>query len=136
MFFNSDSSDKTIEIAFDFASKLKRGDVVALLGDLGAGKTLFTKGIGSKFGFAASEISSPTFSLLNIYESQKNTFYHFDWYRLENKKDLENIGAIEYLYGDGISIIEWYDPKIMEIENCITVKISWISEFERKIEIT
>ena len=112
MIFRSDSSEKTKSIAAEFASTLKKGDVVALVGDLGAGKTLFTKGIGLNFGLKESDIYSPTFSLLNIYDAGEISIYHFDWYRLGKKKDLEDIGAIEYLYGEGISIVEWYDSKI------------------------
>jgi tRNA threonylcarbamoyladenosine biosynthesis protein TsaE len=110
--FLSRSNEETREFARQFACTLQRGDAVALTGGLGAGKTQFTKGIADVFNVDA-DITSPTFTLLNIYtgtwRGEPIHLYHFDLYRLETIDELYNIGFDEYLYGDGISIIEWAD---------------------------
>jgi tRNA threonylcarbamoyladenosine biosynthesis protein TsaE len=106
------SSEETRELARQFACSLKRGDCVALIGTLGAGKTQFTRGIADVFN-CAEKLTSPTFTILNIYDGERSgerfSIHHFDWYRLNSHEELYNIGFEEYLYGDGISIIEWAD---------------------------
>ena len=89
-----------------FASKLKEGnEVIAFYGDLGAGKTTFTRGIADFFNLK-HEVSSPTFSLVNEYETPQIKIYHFDMYRINSLEDLESTGFFDYL-GKGIFIIEW-----------------------------
>jgi tRNA threonylcarbamoyladenosine biosynthesis protein TsaE len=106
------SSEETRELARQFACSLKHGDCVALIGGLGAGKTEFTRGIADVFN-CTEQLTSPTFTILNIYDGSRSgeqfSLHHFDWYRLTSPDELYNIGFEEYLYGNGISMIEWAD---------------------------
>ena len=103
--FVSNSEQDTKAFAKKLASKLSKGDVVVLTGELGAGKTKFTEGFLSYFGLE-NEISSPTFTIVNEYKNDKTTIYHFDVYRLENSDEFYAIGGEEY-FEKGICIIEW-----------------------------
>lgn len=105
MEFIIDSVEKTIELGFHLGSKLKAGDIVCLNGDLGAGKTHFTKGIAKGLGIQ-EQITSPTFTIVNEYEGRLK-LYHFDVYRVNDPDEIENIGFDEYIFGKGVSIIEW-----------------------------
>lgn len=102
----SNSIDETIAIGKQFAEELKQGDIVCLNGNLGAGKTHFVKGVASFFGVNEAEVNSPTFTLINEY-SGTLPIYHFDCYRLKNEQEALEIGAEEYLFGEGVSLIEW-----------------------------
>ncbi|MBE5816465.1 MAG: tRNA (adenosine(37)-N6)-threonylcarbamoyltransferase complex ATPase subunit type 1 TsaE [Clostridiales bacterium] len=102
----SHSTEETIDIGYQIASYLKKGDCVLLYGDLGAGKTAITKGIASYFGFNKDNVISPTFTIVNQYPANVN-IYHFDLYRLDSEDMLDDIGFDEYIYSDAISIIEW-----------------------------
>lgn len=99
------SEYKTKEYASKLASILKKGDVIVLSGELGAGKTKFVEGLLSYFGLQ-SEISSPTFTIVNEYKNDKINIYHFDLYRLGDIYEFENIGGEEY-FSKGICIFEW-----------------------------
>lgn len=103
--FISDSPEQTRQIAADFAKTLKAGDVVLYEGDLGAGKTAFTKGIGEALEVEEA-VTSPTFAIVNEYEGRLPLF-HFDLYRLENYDDLYSIGFFDYLTRGGIIAAEW-----------------------------
>ncbi len=103
--FNSKSEDETKSFSKKFASKLNKGDVLVLSGDLGSGKTKFTEGILSYFGLE-DEISSPTFTIVNEYKKDDVNIYHFDVYRLEDSSEFYAIGGEEY-FENGICIIEW-----------------------------
>ena len=103
--FISDSPEQTRQIAADFAKTLKAGDVVLYEGDLGAGKTAFTKGIGEALS-VEDAVTSPTFAIVNEYEGRLPLF-HFDLYRLENYDDLYSIGFFDYLTRGGIIAAEW-----------------------------
>ena len=103
--FESHSTEETFKIAQEFAKSLESGDIVALSGDLGAGKTAFTAGIAAALGVKES-VTSPTFTIVNQYDGDI-TLYHFDAYRLENVATSECDWMDDYLFGDGISIIEW-----------------------------
>ena len=96
---------ETKEFAKNFASKLEKGDIIVLSGDLGAGKTKFVEGILTYFGMQ-EEISSPTFTIVNEYHNEKIDIYHFDLYRLKDIYEFENIGGEEY-FNKGICIFEW-----------------------------
>lgn len=104
-YYTSTSESDTLNFAKDFAKTLKIGDVVVLSGDLGAGKTKFTEGILSYFGLD-SEISSPTFTIVNEYKNKDISIFHFDVYRLEDVDEFYAIGGEEY-FEKGICIIEW-----------------------------
>ena len=101
----SKSELDTINFAKDFAKNLKKDSTIVLNGDLGSGKTKFTEGILSFFGLE-SEISSPTFTIVNEYKNENATIYHFDVYRLKSTDDFFDIGGEEY-FENGICIIEW-----------------------------
>ena len=103
--FTSHNSSETMKFASELASTLHVGDVVALSGELGAGKTKFTEGFLKYFGLD-NQISSPTFSIVNEYKKDNIHIYHFDVYRLEDVDEFYAIGGEEY-FSSGICIIEW-----------------------------
>lgn len=133
--FISKSIDDTYKIASDFADSLTIGDIVLLNGDLGAGKTVFVKAVTEKFSKGEAVAVSPTFLIVNVYETAP-PIYHFDLYRINDDSELDAIGAEEYLFGDGISFVEWperaagYFPK-----TAIKVDIEKLGLNERKIRI-
>lgn len=133
MKIQSGSPEQTIEIAREFAGKVKAGSVICLRGELGAGKTHFVRGFVQGFGFTGNEVSSPTFTVINEYHGDIS-IYHFDCYRLEHYSEAVEIGAEEYLYGDGISIIEWPD-KISELlpNDSVNITIHVLSENKREL---
>lgn len=101
------SVEETLTLGADYAKGLKPGDVVALEGDLGAGKTHFVKGVASAFGVAEADVTSPTFSIIQEYRGRGVTVYHIDAYRIGHESELRNLGIEEILYGDGICLVEW-----------------------------
>jgi tRNA threonylcarbamoyladenosine biosynthesis protein TsaE len=102
----SNSEEETKQCAHRLAGQLKRGDIVLLQGDLGAGKTTFVKGLAQGLKITPKKVNSPTFVLMNQYKGRL-PIYHFDLYRLGNPKELDTLDFDEYFYGEGISIIEW-----------------------------
>lgn len=102
------SESETFEAARKFAQQLQRGDVVALYGDLGSGKTRFAKGVSSGLG-VKEHVTSPTFVVVNEHKDGRIPVYHFDFYRLRSVAELAEIGFDEYIYGDGICLLEWAD---------------------------
>ena len=132
----TNSAEETMLIGEKLAKKLKPGDVVALYGNLGSGKTTFTKGIGKGLGVKDSKrINSPTFVLIKEYDG-KIPLYHLDLYRMDDLKEIENLAIEEYIYGNGITVIEWAE-KIKSIlpENHISVKFKVKGVSEREILI-
>ncbi len=114
----------TFKAGMELGSLCKRGDIVLLDGELGAGKTVFTKGLGKGLGIDET-ISSPTFTILQVYESGRIPMYHFDVYRIGSVEEMDGIGYEDYFYGDGVCLIEWAGL-IEEIlpSDCIKVSIS------------
>jgi tRNA threonylcarbamoyladenosine biosynthesis protein TsaE len=132
----SKSVDETIKIGAKFAKGLKRGDCVALIGDLGAGKTVFTKGIARGLGVKnARYVNSPTFVIIKEYEG-RFPLYHFDLYRLDEHSGFDDMNYEEYFYGDGVTVIEWAD-KIKELlpDRHWRVNLKAIDEKQRDIKI-
>jgi tRNA threonylcarbamoyladenosine biosynthesis protein TsaE len=131
----SNSVEETIEAGYEFGKQLKRGDVVCLDGDLGAGKTHFVKGVASYFGIEPEKVSSPTYTLIHEYSGDISV-YHFDCYRLKSETEAIEIGAEEYFYGEGICLIEW-PKKIGSLvpEEAIWIQISHLSDQKREIII-
>ena len=132
------SEKETKNFAKNFAKKLKGSEVIALIGDLGAGKTVFTKGLAKGLGIK-DIVSSPTFVLMKCYKGKKQVC-HIDAYRLNSAEDLINIGLLEYLKKPKvITIIEWADkiPEFFEkLDDYIEIKIEHgKKEGERVIEI-
>lgn len=109
--FTTASAEETVELGKKIGSFLKKGDIIAMQGTLGAGKTTITKGIAQALGINET-ITSPTFCLISEYEG-KMPLYHMDVYRLDGAEDFANLGTEDMLYGEGVSIIEWSE-KIME----------------------
>jgi tRNA threonylcarbamoyladenosine biosynthesis protein TsaE len=127
----------TINIGRIIGECLIAGDIVALIGDMGTGKTCLTQGIARGLRVPDSyAITSPTFTLINEYPG-KYILYHFDIYRLQGSIDLDNIGYEEYFFGKGVSIVEWAE-KIMDIipDNAIKIFFTFIEENMRRIEIS
>lgn len=104
--FISTSTQETIKFAANLAKSLRKGDILCLFGDLGTGKTTFVKGIAQGLKVKSSEVNSPTFVLLNIYEG-KIPMYHFDLYRLEHIHEISRLGYEEFFYNEGVTIVEW-----------------------------
>lgn len=131
----SGSESETFKFGKEFSKSLKKGDLVALIGELGSGKTIFVKGICS--GLGANEIPlSPTFSLINEYHGDV-TIYHFDFYRIKSIQELYDIGYEDYFFSKDICLIEWANL-ISEIlpKKYIEVKIENLpAENEREITI-
>ena len=109
----SKSASHTKRLGRSIAKRLARGDIIALFGDLGSGKTTLTKGIAEKMGVRSARVNSPTFVLLKTYKARL-PLYHFDFYRAKDILDAYRIGCEEYFFGDGVSVIEWAD-RIKEI---------------------
>lgn len=98
------------EETFNFGKKIgqlaKPGQIVTLIGDLGVGKTVFTQGVAQGLGIT-EPINSPTFTIIQVYESGRIPFYHFDVYRIGDIEEMEEIGYDDYFWGEGICLIEW-----------------------------
>jgi len=109
------------------------GDVLGLIGDLGCGKTEFVRGFVAALR-AGCEVHSPSFSILNIYETPKFQVYHFDFYRLKKQAELVEIGFEEYMYGAGVCLIEWADmfPEVLP-DTVRLIRISDLGGSGRKI---
>ena len=112
--FTSNSVEETIAFARDWAQTLRPNDVVALIGDLGAGKTHFVKGLLQGLE-SAEEATSPTFTLVHEYRCGRLPVFHFDFYRLKERSEIDEIGFDEYLEEGGITVIEWADrfPQVL-----------------------
>lgn len=107
--FSLKTPKDTIKLGNVLGSVLKASDVICLNGDLGAGKTLLSKSIAEGMGIEPQEVTSPTFAIMNVYDSSSIPIYHFDWYRLNDVDELYDVGYEEYLDSDGVCIIEWAD---------------------------
>ncbi len=102
------SERETWELGFQTGRTAKPGQVYTLIGDLGVGKTIFTKGFAAGLGIE-EPVSSPTFTIVQIYEEGRLPFYHFDVYRIGDAEEMDEIGYEDYIYGEGVSLIEWAD---------------------------
>jgi|WetSurMetagenome_2_1015567.scaffolds.fasta_scaffold00509_2 tRNA threonylcarbamoyladenosine biosynthesis protein TsaE len=132
---NSHSVQETREAGARLAKRSKPGDVFALVGALGVGKTEFVRGfVEALCGTAA--VRSPTFSIVNIHEAPDFPVYHFDFYRIKNREDLTEIGFYEYSRSDGVVLVEWADlfPDVLP-ETTRNIRFVDKGNDERKIEI-
>ena len=131
--FTSNSVAETIAFAREWSQSLLPNDVVALVGDLGAGKTHFVKGLLQGFE-SAEEATSPTFTLIHEYRSGRLPVFHFDFYRLNRQSEIGEIGFDEYLDEGGIAVIEWADrfPQVLPARTR-WLRIEAVSEAERTI---
>jgi len=131
------SPNQTKLMATEFAINLSAGSVLALNGDLGSGKTHFVQGLAAGLKINdESYVCSPSFTLVNEYKG-KIPVYHIDFYRLKDNIDLDSIGIEEYIYGNGITIIEWANkfPHILP-NNTIQIDFKILGETKREIKIT
>ncbi len=104
--YETNSAEETFALGKQLGETAKPGQVFTLIGDLGVGKTVFTQGVAK--GLDITEpISSPTFTIVQVYEEGKIPFYHFDVYRIGDVEEMEEIGYEDYFYGDGVCFIEW-----------------------------
>jgi tRNA threonylcarbamoyladenosine biosynthesis protein TsaE len=126
----SNSAAETEDLGRRLVQEIQPGSVLALTGDLGAGKTQFVKGLVAGLGSRAA-VTSPTFTIVHEYLDGRLPVYHFDFFRLEDRQSIVPLGLDDYFFGDGISVIEWAD-KFPEI---IPEPARWIS-FETKSEST
>ncbi len=131
----SNSPENTEEFGFIFSKDIKNGDVIAINGELGAGKTTFIKGVLKGLHYNEN-VTSPTYTLVNEYDA-KFKIIHIDCYREQKLNRWLDIGIMDYLMGNNVVIIEWseYIEKILP-KNMIQINIDYISKFERKIKIS
>lgn len=139
MVYESFSAADTMQIARSIAGQAKPGEIYALTGDLGTGKTIFAKGFAAGLGIDSS-VTSPTFAILNEYHDGRLPLYHFDVYRIKSIFEMEDTGYDEYFYGNGVCLVEWAEL----IADLIPEGSVWISvnkdlskhEDYRQIKIT
>ena len=133
----SGNPEETFVIGKIIGENLAVTDVVALIGELGTGKTCLTQGIARGIGVPeGSHVTSPSFTLINEYKGRM-MLYHFDLYRLRGRRDIEDMGYEEYFFGEGVSVIEWAD-KIKDIlpEKALFISIKNLDENKREIVIS
>lgn len=129
--FISRRAEDTLKFATEYAKSLKGGDIVLLSGDMGAGKTVFAKGVAKGLGID-DEVLSPTYAYMNDYGGK---LYHYDCYRLKSGVHAEALGLTDYFYAGGICLIEWADNiKDVLPEGCKTVTINKLDDDTRSIE--
>lgn len=117
------SEEETYELGVRLAENAEPGQIFSLIGDLGTGKTVFTKGMAAGLGIT-EPVSSPTFTIVQVYEEGRMPFYHFDVYRIGDIEEMDEIGYEDYFYGDGICLVEWANliEELMP-ESTITIRI-------------
>ena len=108
MVIETNTERETYELGVEMGERAGAGQVYTLVGDLGVGKTVFTKGLAAGLGIM-EPVSSPTFTIVQIYEEGRLPFYHFDVYRIGDVEEMDEIGYEDYIYGGGVSLIEWAD---------------------------
>lgn len=126
--FISKSVEETIAAGSRYGRAARRGDVFALTGDLGAGKTQFVKGFVAGLE-SPNDVTSPTFVLVHEYGGGRLPVYHFDFYRVENREAVLRLGLDDYLFGDGVTLIEWAD----RYRDLLPAHAKWLS-FELRDE--
>ncbi len=130
------SAAETRSLGEALSISLRPGDVLVLQGDMGAGKSEFTRGIARGLGILGS-IASPTFTILQAYDSGRLPLYHFDWYRINDPEELFEIGVEEYLQGDGVAVVEWAEraPELLPDAYLLISLSNGAGDDDRIIEI-
>jgi len=105
-FIETNSPEETFEAGRKLGMNAKPGEIYTLNGDLGVGKTVFTQGVAAGLGIL-EHVNSPTFTIVQVYESGRLPFYHFDVYRIGDVEEMDEIGYEDYFYGNGLCIVEW-----------------------------
>jgi len=128
---------ETQAIGEQLAVLCQGGEIICLSGDLGAGKTTFVKGIARGLKIDEKKVNSPTFVIMNLYEEGRLPLYHFDFYRLEKQEEIGGVGYDEFLYGNGVAVIEWSERfgALMPPEN-LGVYLGHAGEQSRSLKIT
>ena len=134
MVFITNSPEETEALGAALGRALQPGTVIAFTGDLGAGKTAFTRGIARGLGIR-DIVTSPTYTIVNEYLSGRLPLFHFDMYRLRSAEDLWDIGWDDYLERSGICAVEWSENVRDALENPVTVRIEKLGEDSRRITI-
>ena len=134
MEYITNSPAETERLAQALAEKLRPGSVIAFEGDLGAGKTAFTRGLAKGLG-AADRVTSPTYTIVNEYLSGRIPLFHFDMYRLESSDELFDIGWEDYLQRGGVCAVEWSENVADAIQSALRVRIERCGEDSRRIII-
>ena len=122
--YETNSAKETYELGKQLGEKAVPGQVFTLIGDLGVGKTVFTQGVAKGLGIT-EPISSPTFTIVQVYEEGRLPFYHFDVYRIGDIEEMDEIGYEDYFYGNGICFIEWanlIEEILPQNYTCITIE--------------
>ena len=135
MEFITNSPQETEAVGARLAEQLKPGTVIAYKGDLGAGKTAFTRGLARGLGIT-DPVTSPTYTIVNEYLGGRLPLFHFDMYRLHSADDLFDIGWDDYLERGGVCAVEWSENVAEAMEDPITVTIEKLGEDSRKITVT
>ncbi len=131
--FTTRSEEETFHLARELASGFKGKEIVLMTGELGAGKTVFAKGVAAGAGVTNTDrVSSPSFTLVNIYEG-KHRVFHIDLYRLEREAEIFDLGWEDFL-GEGIVLVEWAEKLSLPVDG-IRVRIEVLGEDERRITI-
>ena len=129
------SPEETIAFGERIGNALREGDILALTGGLGAGKTVLTKGVFIALGGNPDEVTSPTFVLMTPHEARL-TLYHFDAYRLSGPTEILEIGAEEFFYGDGVCVVEWADRVADALPaDRLEIRMTVVSESRREIAL-
>ena len=136
--YETNSAEETFSLGKKLGESAEPGQVFTLIGDLGVGKTVFTQGVAK--GLEITEpISSPTFTIVQVYEEGRLPFYHFDVYRIGDISEMDEIGFEDYVYGEGVSLIEWanlIEEILPETRTAITIEKDLEQGFDyRKITI-
>ena len=134
MIFETYSPSETEAIGAALARQLTAGTILAYRGDLGAGKTAFTRGLAKGLGYADS-VTSPTYTIVNEYLGGRVPLFHFDMYRLRSADDLWGIGWDDYLDRGGVCAVEWSENVAEAMEDAVFVTIEKIGETSRRITI-
>ena len=129
----TNSPAETRALGRQLAKTLQAGDVLLLWGDLGAGKSEFTRGVAEGLN-VTSTVTSPSFTILNVYEEGRIPLYHFDWYRIGDESELTDMGLDEFVGGDGVALIEWHEraPYLIP-ETALEVKLEPQEDGSRRI---
>ena len=135
MEFITNSPEETEAIGEKLAHQLTPGTVIAYRGDLGAGKTAFTRGLARGLG-CTEQVTSPTYTIVNEYLSGRMPLFHFDMYRLHSADDLFDIGWEDYLERGGVCAVEWSENVEDALEKPITVTVEKLGEDARRITLT
>lgn len=129
------SPEETETLGEELSKGFSAGERVALVGELGAGKTRLIRGVAKGFG-SRGFVKSPSFTIINIYEGGRLPLYHIDLYRIERAEDLHSAGLEEFIYGNGVSVIEWADRLPALMEECEwVIELSHKGESEREIKV-